>query len=203
MLRPGGRQVMDLYTGAGLVKVPLGQNASVTEFAIASGEAVAPRSQNGGATSAYEAFDMGGPIRRMEAEWVFQPGTNNGSVVLIAMPGSAGSVAQIVQKAVHVVFTPLNVQACYFDGGVYSLSSDPAQQIFNYVAPRPCDGVTRNYACVDIYAHHLSIVRPDGEEQYVALTGIGGRSGRTGQFQVYAWQQSDTLATIKGAAFGR
>lgn len=184
--------------GQPLTKIPFGNRASVTEM-IFDGVATTPRSNAGSqSTSGYSGVRLPGLCRRFQVAWKFPPGGPYSSVTLISNPNGLIDVGQITQRSIHVVLTPANIQACYWEAGQYY--NTVAQQAA-WSAPLAQDGQTVHHATVDVFQDGVFVFGPDGKHREIGVSGIGHYGGENTQVQSYAYQQADVPPIITAVAF--
>ncbi len=144
-----------------------------------------------GTAGYYTSANLGGPVRRIGARWVFLPrGTN----------GTDGAMALVVsQKAfdkpfpLHLVITPQN---WWF--GVWPPADAPGSKLEivgggPFATPLRIDSGTEHTVDVTLSGQRATIVLPDGSVKYVRDARIAEWAGPYATFEVYAGKGSDDV----------
>lgn len=124
---------------------------------IESGILTAPDS-GFSSTASYSVLTLGRPVRSVQCDVSFL-GATGGAIAMIGMQPAnpkAPTVAEIVQNALHLVFTDTKVDVAFFQAGVYVIET------VNYAAPCARDGTVYPNVGWSISGDTLTVTLPDG-----------------------------------------
>lgn len=143
-------------------------------------------------TSQYIGLDVGSgrTTKKITTRYIFEKGSNSGTVAMIFTPLGNTSAAQILERSVHVITrsTYIRLQLC----DNYNVTNYPVHY-FN--TPLPLDGVTENEASVEVSGNQV-ILKAAGETFIETITGVNLSDyfGRYADFEFYCDGNRDTIA---------
>jgi hypothetical protein len=161
---------------------------------IESGIVTAPDS-GFSTTASYNVLTLGRPVRSVHCDLSFL-GATGAAIAMIGMQPAnpaAPTVAEIVQNALHLVFTDTKVDVAFFQSGVYVIDT------VNYSSPLARDGTVYPNVGWSLSGSVLTVNLPDG----TTVTRIDARfaqvNGVTAIIEPY-WASGAGTAQINATA---